>query len=195
MRIVGGRLRGRTLAVPPGEAVRPTSDRAREAIFNILMHNPALCPPGRLNAVQGAIVLDAFAGSGAMGLEALSRGAARLTLMENDAAAGKAIEANLRSLGLAAVARLLRVDAANPPPRASGEPACDLLFLDPPYGQGLAERALAALSSRGWIAPAALCIVETGPHDRFSAPDGFTPLLDRRYGRAHVDILRALPDA
>jgi 16S rRNA (guanine966-N2)-methyltransferase len=191
MRIVGGRHRGRPLAAPPGGAVRPTSDRAREAVFNILAHSPALRGAAGADPVEGTAVLDAFAGTGALGLEALSRGAARLTAMETDGAAGTALRDNLRRLGELEHARLYRADATSPPPRPAGEPACGLVFLDPPYGQGLAERALAALSSRGWIAPGALCIVEFGSCDGLVPPEGFAVLDERRYGRARILFLRA----
>ncbi|MBX6320565.1 MAG: 16S rRNA (guanine(966)-N(2))-methyltransferase RsmD [Rhodospirillaceae bacterium] len=191
MRIVAGRHRGRRLTAPAGAAVRPTSDRARQAVFNILMHNPALAGPGRPNAVVGAQVLDAFAGTGAMGLEALSRGAAGLAAIETDREAVAALRENLRRLGELERARLYRTDAADPPPRPPGQPAADLAFLDPPYGEGLAGPALAALSSRGWLAPGALCVVEIGPRDALAPPAGFTPLDERRYGRARIVFLRA----
>jgi 16S rRNA (guanine966-N2)-methyltransferase len=191
LRIVGGRHRGRPLAAPAGGTVRPTSDRAREAVFNILMHNPALRTAEGADPVAGAAVLDAFAGTGALGLEALSRGAERLTAIEIDTGAGETLRDNLRRAGELARARLYRADATKPPRRPAGEPPCSLVFLDPPYGEGLAELALAALSSQGWFAAGALCVVEVGGRDDFVPPDGFAMLDERRYGRARILFLRA----
>jgi 16S rRNA (guanine966-N2)-methyltransferase len=191
MRIVGGRNKGRPLDAPPGGSVRPTSDRAREAVFNILAHGPALRGPAGEDPVEGAVVLDAFAGTGALGLEALSRGAQRLTAIESDGAAGTVLRDNVRRLGELERVRLYRADATNPPPRPAIEPGCTLAFLDPPYGEDLAARALAALAGRAWLAPAALCVVEVGARDGFRPPDGFTMLDERRYGRARILFLRA----
>ena len=153
MRIVAGAWRGRTLVAPAGLVTRPTSDRARQALFDILTHAPWA---GRA-VLEGATVLDAFAGSGALGLEALSRGAARAVFLETSRPALDALRANVLACG--APAEVLAIDATRPP---RARVAATLVFLDPPYGQGLAPRALASLAAAGWLAPGALLVVETG---------------------------------
>lgn len=183
MRIIGGKFRGRKLASPPDARIRPTSDRAREALFNILAH--ADLTADGTSPLAGAVVLDACCGTGAMGIEALSRGAARATFLDNDPAALDLVRASLEALGL--TAQILRVDVRHPG-RASE--AATLVFLDPPYGEGLAAPALAALAAQGWIAAGALVVVETGPRDDLSPPEGFTPLDRRKYGKARFALLR-----
>jgi 16S rRNA (guanine966-N2)-methyltransferase len=179
MRIVAGVHRGRLLKAPAGEAVRPTADRVREALFSMLQS-------GRYGGdrVQGARVLDACAGSGALGLEALSRGAAHCTFLDNAAAAIAAIEANVATLGVRDRSRVLRADVTRPPSAPAG---CDLILLDPPYRDGLAPTALAALAANGWCAPGALVAVE---HEApLPLPDGFTEETSRTYGRTRVTLL------
>jgi 16S rRNA (guanine966-N2)-methyltransferase len=183
MRIVAGKHRGRRLAAPPGLAVRPTSDRAREALFDILAHGRF----GDRPIYEGATVLDAFAGTGAFGLEALSRGARHAFFLEKDRAARAALAGNIAMLGEAERATLLAADALKPP-RAT-EP-CTLGFLDPPYGQDLAAPALAAAAASGWFAPEALVIVEVAARESFALPAGFTLLEERRYGAARLVFLR-----
>jgi 16S rRNA (guanine966-N2)-methyltransferase len=185
MRIVGGKHRGRRIEAPPGREVRPTSDRARESLFNILVHGTKF-GTGR-PAVDGAIVLDAFAGSGALGFEALSRGAAHAIFLDADFTALRVIKANAESLGEGAHATILKADATKPP-RAT-QPAT-LIFLDPPYGQELAAPALVALAAAGWIAPDAIVSVELGPGDAFGPPEGFVAVDKRRYGKARIVLLR-----
>jgi 16S rRNA (guanine966-N2)-methyltransferase len=183
VRIVGGKHRGRQLAAPPGWAVRPTGERAREALFDILAH-------GRFGArpiYEDARVLDAFAGTGAFGLEALSRGARFASFIEKDRAARRALEANIATLGETARANVLAGDALRPA-RASGP--CELVFLDPPYGEDVAPAALTALAAAGWIAPAALVVVEVAARQPFAAPAGFSLLEERRYGAARLVFLR-----
>ena len=184
MRIVGGRHRGRRLLAPPGEAVRPTSDRAREALFDILSHG-RFATSGIPFAEQP--VLDAFAGTGALGLEALSRGAAEAFFIESDAAVRAVLRRNIQVLGEEERSRILPGDATRPP-RALAE--CALVFLDPPYKSGLAAPALAAVAAAGWLAAEALAIVETGARETFAAPSGFTLLDERRYGAARLSFLR-----
>ncbi len=189
MRIVGGKHRGRRIEAPPGQDVRPTSDRAREALFNILIH-------GHLSAdgtspLPGARVLDAFAGSGALGLEALSRGAGHALFIESDAKACAAIRANAKALGETANATVMPGDATKPPP-CPGAP-CSIVFLDPPYGRDLTAPALAALAARGWIADGAICIVELAIDDGITLPPSFTLLDDRNYGKARLLILKHSP--
>lgn len=183
MRIVAGKHRGRRIAAPPGDAVRPTSERAREALFNILAHGRF----GTAPVYEDARVLDVFAGTGAFGLEALSRGARFATFIENDRAARETLAANIETLGEGARTRLLVADATTPP-RADG--AYDLVFLDPPYRSGLAAPALEALSRTGWLGPEALVIVELAAREDFEPPAGFEVLQERRYGAGRVAFLR-----
>ena len=184
MRIVGGRHRGRRLIAPEGLAVRPTADRTRESLFNVLTQ-------GRLAAdgdpLAGATLLDAFAGTGALGLEALSRGAAKVSFMESQSAALAALKANLDALGETANAEVLPVDVLRPPP--AREP-CAIVLMDPPYNQGLAAPALSALAAAGWIAPGALVAVELMKAEAFEAPADFEELDTRTYGKAKVVFLR-----
>jgi 16S rRNA (guanine966-N2)-methyltransferase len=184
MRIVGGSHRGRRLVAPPGAAVRPTSDRAREALFDILSHG-AFAASGLPFADQP--VLDAFAGTGAFGLEALSRGAREAVFLENDREALAALRRNIADLGETARARVVATDATRPPRAAD---RCALAFLDPPYGGGLAAPALVALAVAGWLAPEALAVVEVGAREPFAPPSGFVPLDTRVYGAARLVFLR-----
>ncbi len=187
MRIVAGRFRGRPLAAPEGLAVRPTSDRTREALFNILTHGRiAAAGPG----LAGARVLDAFAGSGALGLEALSRGAAEAVFMEEHAAAEAALRRNVDALGVEAEATVLRADVLRPPPAARHGGPCALVLMDPPYNQGLAEPALAALDAAGWLAAGTLVTVELMKAEPFAPPLGFEALDERGYRKAKVVFLR-----
>lgn len=188
MRVIGGNWRGRRLDAPEGKAVRPTGDRAREAVFNILEHGRHTGGGG--SPIRGARVLDAFAGSGALGIEALSRGAAHATFLDDSPAALAAVERNLAALGGTGAATVRRADCLAPP-RAQ-EP-CGIVFLDPPYDEGLAAPALAALATAGWIADGALCVVELSREGAFAPPDGFAAVDDRRYGQARVVILRRDP--
>ncbi len=189
MRIIAGKHRGRPLAAPAGEAVRPTSDRAREALFNILAHGKfAASGP----AYAGARVLDGFAGTGAFGLEALSRGAAAAVFIENNRTALAALRQNVAALGEAARTQVVAGDATAPPrPLAP----CDLVFLDPPYREQLGGKALAALASAGWLAPDALAIVEVAAKEPFEAPPEFTVVDERRYGAARLVFLRLAAEA
>lgn len=188
LKIVGGKHRGRTLATPEGLATRPTASRARESLFNILAH--ANWRADGTSPLIEARVLDAFAGSGALGLEALSRGAAHATFLDNDATAIRLIGENLRKLGETAAARVVRADATRPPPSRE---ACDLVFLDPPYRSGLAAPALAALAAAGWMRPGAIATVELGTTEDLLAPAGFETIDERRYGAARIVILRRAP--
>ncbi|GBQ81307.1 N-6 adenine-specific DNA methylase [Gluconacetobacter johannae DSM 13595] len=185
MRIVAGTRRGRALAAPPGRTTRPTADRVRQALFDMLLH----APWAGTDAVVGARVLDGFAGTGALGLEALSRGAAHCTFFETDRAALAALRANVAACRAEAAATVRAIDVTRPPP-AGADGACGLVFLDPPYGQGLPARALQALGRAGWIAPGALIVVETAADEE--VPAGAGPLLaERRHGAARLSIWRA----
>ncbi len=213
MRIVAGTWRGRTLAAPPGEATRPTADRVRQALFDILLH----APWGGREAIDGVRVLDAFAGTGALGLEALSRGAAHATFIERDHAAIAVLRANVAALGAEDRTRVIAGDVLAPP---RAEAPCGLVFLDPPYGNGalppapsrkgsrghavphsspppaggvgagVAVRdAVAALAAAGWIAPGALIVAETARDARCPAPH--VPLVERAHGAARITVWRA----
>lgn len=189
MRIVAGSLRGRTLVAPPGPATRPTADRVRQALFDMLLHAPWARDPGTgRGALDGAIVLDAFAGTGALGLEALSRGAARATFLENGRDALAALRANLAALRVADRARIIPADATRPP---RADAPCSLLFLDPPYGADLTPRALTALRAAGWIAPGALACLEVGRDEPLLPPPEWTQVAERAHGAARVVVLRA----
>jgi 16S rRNA (guanine966-N2)-methyltransferase len=184
MRIVAGRHRGRSIEAPAGGTVRPTSDRARESLFNILEHGKLA--PGGLSPIRGARVLDAFCGTGALGLEALSRGAVHATFVDSDAATLRLARQNAAKLGETARAVFQQGDATRPP-RAS-EP-CNIAFLDPPYSSGLAIPALTGLADGGWLAPGAIVIVETATREDVVPPDGFTAVDERRYGKAKLTLL------
>lgn len=184
MRIIAGRWKGRALLAPPGLTTRPTSDRARQAIFDQLWHAPWA---GR-DAVENATVLDGFAGTGAMGLEALSRGAARVFFLEQDRAALQALRANIAGCKAEDACRVIAGDVTALPPTAA---PCSLVFLDPPYGKGLVPRALAALQAKGWIAPGALIIAETGRDEEAVMPAGFKVISTRDHGAARLSAVRA----
>jgi 16S rRNA (guanine966-N2)-methyltransferase len=184
MRIVGGSHRGRPLLAPPGEAVRPTSDRAREALFNILSHGNFA---GDGISFADAAVLDAFAGTGALGLEALSRGAGEAVFIENDRDALVALRRNIAVLGETGRTRVVAGDATRPP-RALV--ACAAAFLDPPYKSGLGVAALTALAGAGWFTADALTVIEIGAREAFAAPGGFEFLDERVYGAARLVFLR-----
>jgi len=183
MRVVGGRLKGRNLASPSSQAIRPTADRLRESVFNILIH--AYDDP-----VQDARVLDLFAGTGALGIEAVSRGAAFTLFVDNGAEARALLRNNVESLGLGGVTKVYRRDATNPGPAHPMEPFA-LAFLDPPYGKGLAEQALASLRDGGWLTAGALLVVEEAKAAAFAVPHGFEELERRAYDDTEFVFLRA----
>jgi 16S rRNA (guanine966-N2)-methyltransferase len=183
MRVVGGRLRSRPLTGPKSDAVRPTSDRLREALFNILAH--AYGDP-----VAGARVLDLFAGTGALGIEAVSRGASYALFVDDGVEARALLRDNVEALGLGGVTRIFRRDATKLGPAHPVEPF-DLVFLDPPYGKGLAEKALASARDGGWLKPQALIVVEEAADAGFVAPEGFAELERRRYDDTEFVFLRS----
>jgi 16S rRNA (guanine966-N2)-methyltransferase len=183
MRIVGGTFRGRPLAAPAHEGTRPTSDRVRESVFNILVHGiPDF-------AIEGAKVLDLFAGTGALGIEALSRGAAFCLFVEEDADARAVIRRNVEALGLTGVTKIFRRDATDLGP-AGNRGDAGLVFLDPPYGQGLAERALSSAAGGGWLAPGATAVIEERKGAPVVLPAAFTPLDRRTWGDTEVTFAR-----
>ncbi len=183
MRIVGGRLGGRVLAAPKSQTIRPTADRLREALFNILVHRYE-------DPVSSARVLDLFAGTGALGLEALSRGAHFALFIDNAAEARALLRENVAALGLGGVSRIFRRDATNLGAAQTLAPF-SLIFLDPPYGRGLAEKALASALAGGWIAPGALVVVEEAAKAYFAAPDRFDVVERREFDDTEISILRS----
>jgi 16S rRNA (guanine966-N2)-methyltransferase len=185
MRVTGGKHRGRRIEAGPGREVRPTAIRARQALFNILAHSPKLLAHPPLPAE--ARVVDVFAGSGALGFEALSRGARHVTFIDNDDEALGLVKRNAAHLDEAERISVLRRDATQPG-RASVP--CDLAFLDPPYRSGLAAPALAALEREEWLRPGAIAVVELALTEPFTPPAGFEMVETRVYGAAKVVIVR-----
>lgn len=182
MRVVGGDLRGRPLAAPRSNAIRPTSDRTREAVFNVIVHNHP-------ESLAGARVLDLFAGTGALGIEALSRGASHCVFIEESAEGRGLIRTNVEAMGLQGRTKIFRRDAT-----AIGEAGnilpFGLVFADPPYGRGLAEKALAAALAGGWLTADALVVVEEAAASPFDPPPGLTLLGRRDYGDTTVAFCR-----
>lgn len=185
MRVIGGTFSGRALIAPKGRDTRPTADRVRESVFNILAHRDSF-------SFEGARVIDLFAGSGALGLEALSRGAAFCLFIETDSAARGAIRDNVETLGLFGATRVHRrgADALGEKPAGVGGPFT-LAFLDPPYAMDLCGPALAALRAGGWLAPGALAVVEQGKGEAPVVTEGFVEVDRRTYGAAQVGFYRA----
>jgi 16S rRNA (guanine966-N2)-methyltransferase len=183
MRVVGGRLKGRNIAAPTSRDIRPTADRLRESVFNILVH-------AYDNPIDGARVLDLFAGTGALGIEAISRGAAFTLFVDNGAEARALLRNNVESLALGGVSKVYRRDAADLGPAHPLDPFA-LAFLDPPYGKGFAEKSLASLRDGGWLVPNALVVVEEAKAAGFAAPEGFEELERRAYDDTEFVFLRA----
>ena len=186
MRIVAGKYKGRRLEAPVGRDIRPTADRTRQALFDVLEHGHLLDSGG--SALVDAIVLDVFCGTGALGLEALSRGAAEATFMDISRTALDCTRANAKALG--APANFILADARNPP--LARKPA-NLVFLDPPYDAGLGAPAIVALQAAGWTAPGAVISLEMSGSELagFKAPEGVAIIDERRYGKARILLLRA----
>jgi 16S rRNA (guanine966-N2)-methyltransferase len=182
MRIIGGRLRGRALTAPKSQEIRPTADRLRESLFNILIH--AYGDP-----VTGARVLDLFAGTGGLGLEAVSRGAAFTLFVDDGVEARALLRANVEALGLGGVTKIFRRDATKLGAVHPNEPF-SLVFADPPYGKGLAEKALISAREGGWFTPEALIVVEEAAASAVKAPEGFEQLERRAYDDIELVFLR-----
>ncbi|MFD2261738.1 16S rRNA (guanine(966)-N(2))-methyltransferase RsmD [Lacibacterium aquatile] len=178
MRVVGGRWRGLTLDSLPGKDIRPTSDRAREALFNILAHAPFVP-----TSLQGANVLDLFCGTGALGIEAVSRGAASAILIDQDLTAARA---NLKKVKEPQLFQAIQADAAKLP---AAKAPVDFALLDPPYRKGLVGPALFSLVSQGWLKPGSLIVVETAADEALHPVEGLTLLDNRRYGAAMLWFL------
>ena len=186
MRVVAGSMRGRAIAGPaPGSvAIRPTSDRVREAIFNILAHGVAELD------ISGARVLDLFAGTGAMGIEALSRGAAYCLFVEDDADARGLIRSNVEAFGLTGVTRIFRRDATDLGAANKREQGFGLVFCDPPYGKGLGEKSLVSALAGGWLAPGAVVALEEKSDAEIVLPPGFVEIDRRSWGDTQAVIAR-----
>jgi 16S rRNA (guanine966-N2)-methyltransferase len=182
MRVIGGRLKGRAILAPASRAIRPTSDRLRESIFDILEHRF----PGR---IDGARVVDLFAGTGALGIEALSRGARFALFVDSGVEARALLRANVEALALGGMTRIWRADATRLGRAPAGGPFA-LAFLDPPYGHGLAGLALASLVEGGWLEPNALCVVEETAKAEIAAPPGLTCVDERTYGDTRIAIFQ-----
>ena len=183
MRIVGGEYRGRPLATPRSDAIRPTTDRTREAVFNVLAHRYA-------DKLAGARVLDLFAGTGALGLEALSRGAASCFFIEESAEGRGLIRTNVEAFGLQGRTKIFRRDATSLGEVGTIQPF-GLLFADPPYGKGLGERALQSARGGGWLLPGALCVVEEAASAAFAPGPGFAVTDERAYGDTVIRFIEA----
>jgi 16S rRNA (guanine966-N2)-methyltransferase len=183
MRIVAGRFKGKTIEAPKGLGTRPTSDRVREALFNVLAHGaPAI-------DFEGLRVLDLFAGSGALGLEALSRGARYCLFIEDDSGARAAIRRNVEALGLTGVTKIWRRDATKLGPAGTVSPS-DLIFCDPPYGKGLGIGALTAAIEGGWVAGGAVAVLEERAGTAPAWPEPFSEIDRRRYGDTEITIAK-----
>jgi 16S rRNA (guanine966-N2)-methyltransferase len=182
MRIVGGKFRGRPLAAPKTQAIRPTTDRVRETLFNILAH-------GTAHRLDGARVLDLFSGTGALGIEALSRGARYCLFVEEGTEGRGLLRTNVEAFGLTGVTRIFRRDATRLGPVGAIQPF-DVLFADPPYGKRLGEAALMSARDEGWLVPDALCVLEEASSAPFSLPAGFTLDDSRSTGDTVLRFLR-----
>ena len=183
MRVVAGTLRGRALATPADQRIRPTSDRVREAMFNILAHGIDGF------ALAGALALDLFAGTGALGIEALSRGARSCVFVEEDPEARGLIRRNIETFGLTGVTRIYRRDATDLGPSGNREPFT-LVFLDPPYDKGLGEKALVSATTGGWLAAGAIVVLEERAGTTLTLPAGFVLLDQRTWGDTTVAFAR-----
>ncbi|MEL7130331.1 MAG: 16S rRNA (guanine(966)-N(2))-methyltransferase RsmD [Pseudomonadota bacterium] len=184
MRIVAGKYKGHRLTTPSGRRTRPTADRTREAIFNVLSHAD-WAPP-----LEGAAIIDLFAGSGALGFEALSRGGSHCLFVETEASARGAIRTNAEALQVFGTTQVHRRSAISLGPMPSKfKTAFNLAFLDPPYGKGLAELSLSCLAKGGWMAPDSMAVVETGV-DEAIRPEGWESVSIRTYGSAQIIFLR-----
>ncbi|MCP4381100.1 MAG: 16S rRNA (guanine(966)-N(2))-methyltransferase RsmD [Hyphomicrobiales bacterium] len=184
MRVVGGELRGRRLATPSSSAVRPTSDRLRETLFDILAHRYG-------DPVSSAHVLDLFAGTGALGIEALSRGSGFALFVEKDPSALALVRRNIDTLGLADRASIHRRDACRLGVLTSARPFA-LVFADPPYGQKLGEKALAAIVEHGWLARTGLCVLEESRMTEIGSIDGLEICDARSVGESQLVFLKRL---
>ena len=185
MRIVGGRFRGKQLKTPSGLEVRPTTDRVRESLFNILSHSS----DGDL--LSGARVLDLFAGTGANGIEAMSRGASYALFVDNGTESRGLLRHNIMDLSLQGISKIWRRDATDLGPCAPLKPF-DLVFIDPPYGKGLGEQALSCLAQNGWLSPKATLVLEEAKSSEITLPMGFEVTSEKLYGNTKLLILNII---
>jgi 16S rRNA (guanine966-N2)-methyltransferase len=183
MRVVGGKFRGRALATPQHDGLRPTSDRVRESVFNILLHGIADF------TLEGVRVIDLFAGTGALGIEALSRGAGYCLFVEEAPEARALIRTNIEAMGLTGTTRIFRRDATDLGPAGNME-CYGLAFLDPPYGKGLGEKGLVALRDGGWLLPGAIVVLEERDSADVQLPEGFDELDRRSWGDTQAIFAR-----
>lgn len=175
MRVIAGKLKAMQLAAPEGKDTRPTADRARESLFNVLEH-------GKYSRVlRGARVVDVFAGTGALGIESISRGASSVTFFERDSKALAVLSANIKKTKMDAICKIIKSDALHP---QNPQAPCDVLFFDPPYYLDLPTQSVAAFAQMGWMAEDSLSIIQLHPKDPFEAPDGFAVIDERKYGVA-----------
>lgn len=182
MRVVAGKFRGRNLKSPAGNEIRPTADRLRESVFNILVH-------GYGDPVTDARVLDLFAGTGALGIEALSRGAKFALFVDDGPEARALVRENVETLGLGGASKIFRRDAGNLGPAHPNEPF-SLIFADPPYGKALAEKSLASARDGGWLTPDAVIVVEEAVSSKFKTPEGYAEIERRAYDDTEFIFLR-----
>jgi 16S rRNA (guanine966-N2)-methyltransferase len=188
MRIVGGQFRGKNLEEPDDKRIRPTADRTREALFNILGHGKEYRTSGGPLPI-GAKVLDVFCGTGALGIEAISRGAAQVTFMDNHRQSLKLAQQNARNLDVQRQISLINRDGTLP---GSGNSAIDLVLMDPPYKMGLAPASLKQLKAGNWLKQDCICVVELAVKEPFEAPDSFEILDERKYGAAKLVFLKSI---
>lgn len=182
MRIVGGHFKGKALAAPKSQDIRPTTDRVRETLFNILQHSYE-------NVVQDARVLDLFSGTGALGIEALSRGASYCLFVDNGTESRGLIRTNMMNFGLSGRTRVFRRDATKLG-QADSRAGFTLVFADPPYGKGLGEQALAAAADGGFLKPGTLAILEEDARSEIADIPGYTRLDQRQYGDTQIVFFR-----
>ncbi|KLN62337.1 hypothetical protein WH96_02160 [Kiloniella spongiae] len=186
MRIVGGKHRGRSLTCPTGKTARPTLDRTRESLFNILLQgdvSKGLLPTGTKSLLIGGHVLDVFAGTGALGLEALSRGAQKVTFIEKSPDSLAALRDNIKNLKEQQATQIIQSDALTPP---KAREACSLVLMDAPYNQDLTEPTISALDKAGWIARTSLIVAECDAKENITPPSGFEEVDNRKYGKARI---------
>lgn len=188
MYIFSGKLKGRKITSPKGKTVRPTSGRTREAIFNILTHGNFL--EDSHTAVEESNVLDLYCGSGALAFEAISRGAAHAVLIDIENINLEMVRANASRMGIESQITCIRSDSSNPPPARI---ACNLVFIDPPYQSGLAQKTLTNLAKSGWLAANAIIVLELEKRDDVIVPEQFDVITERRYGITKIILLRWNP--
>jgi 16S rRNA (guanine966-N2)-methyltransferase len=187
MRVIAGKYKGRNIDTlqAKGKNIRPTTGKTREALFNILSHGQFVETGKKL--LEGARVLDLFCGSGALAIEALSRGAGFVVLIDMNKDHLEIARTNLKNIGEEQNAAFIRANSSTPPP---AHVPCNLIFIDPPYNQGLAQTTLENLVKGNWLAERAIIVVETAKKEDITTPEGFEELTDRHYGNSRIRILR-----